>query len=104
MNVFAVCYRDKDGFFHYSVDAKGRILTCNTHDAALSSMCDQIDYLEKLLEGRPRYEVIPKKKFGIFKTNQVVVRGKEYDIPEYEKDRVRRELNTICVRKARILG
>lgn len=104
MHVFAVCYRDKDGFFQYSVDAKGRVLTCATHDAALASMCDQIDYCESLLAGEPKYKVVPKRKFGIIRSSEIVRDGIEYKIPEYEKERVRRELNTICVRKVRILG
>lgn len=104
MNVYyAVCYKDKDGFIHNCVDEHGRVLICKDHHSALSSMSDHIDYLHRLLAGRPKYEIVPKKKFGIFKTTEIIRNGTEYDIPDFARDQVRCELYTIAIRKVRVL-
>lgn len=103
MNYYAVCYKDKDGFYQHCIDARGRILICHDHDSAMSAMCDQIDYLETRLNGRPKYEVVPTRKLLFFKSSKIIKTGIEYDDHEFERDRIRRERHTICIRKVRVI-
>ena len=104
MQGFGIVYKDADGFLQHCVDKDGRILVCTTHEAALESLCNQVDYLNALLKGRPEYVVVPKKKFGIIPSSEIKKVGITYDVPSYEMDRIRRQLATIMIKKVRVIG
>lgn len=98
---YAVGYKDKDGFFEYSVDKNGRLIVCDSHYSAIVEMEKHIIYIDEKLN--PKKDEKPKRKFLFFKPkeNQLLL---EYRLPEHERLRLIREKNTLLIKKVRILG
>lgn len=103
---YTVGYRDSDGFFQQSIDARGRLIICESHYAACVEMLEHISYIDSKLENKKEIKKSWFDKLRIMKyfKPKPKVPLLTNTMPEYEKMRLRRERQTILIKKVRILG